>query len=220
MNKFQHYFFNEPKTLLIHKWVHYLEIYEKHFNKFLNKSPNILEIGVYEGGSLEMWNYYFDKNCQIYGIDIDPSAKEKVKKLNVENIQVDIGDQENRNFWKDYLKDKPKFDIVIEDGGHTIQQQIVTFEEVYEHVSENGVYLCEDLHTSYWKSYGGELKNPNTFIEYSKNFIDMLNAYHIPNCGNEKFKRFRDVTKSISYYDSVIVLEKGSNPPPKDQMMK
>ena len=90
-----------------------------------------------------------------------------------------------------------------------MQQQIVTYEELYSHVSDDGVYLCEDLHTSYWNEYDGGLNNPNSFIEYSKKFIDMLNAYHIRdnNVAND-YKPFRKITNSVTYYDSIIVLEK------------
>ena len=211
-NKFEEYFWNKSKVLLLHKWHHYFKIYDRHFKKFMGKNPTILEIGVYKGGSLEMWNDYFDKQCTIYGIDIDPSVIDIPAKLNASNIHISIGDQENRAFWREYLKDKPKFDIVIEDGGHTMRQQIVTYEELYDHVSDNGVYLCEDLHTSYWAEYGGGLDNPNSFIEYSKKFIDQLNYYHIKQPLYEHyqpiFEKFRKSTNSVHYYDSIIVLEK------------
>ena len=137
-NKLEIYFWNHNKKLKVHKWHHYLKIYDRHFRKFIGKNPTILEIGVSQGGSLEMWNNYFDNKCQIFGIDIIPDCMNVPKKLNVSNIHIAIGDQEDREFWKKYLKDKPKFDIVIEDGGHTMKQQIVTFEEVYKHVSDNG----------------------------------------------------------------------------------
>jgi len=213
MNKFEEYFWNNSnKKLKVDKWHHYLKIYDKYFKKFIGKNPTILEIGVQRGGSLEMWNHYFDNNCSVYGIDIDPDCLKVPERLQSANIHVAIGDQENRDFWKDYLKDKPKFDIVIEDGGHTMNQQIVTYEELYDHVSDNGVYLCEDLHTSYWHEYGGGLNEKQTFIEYSKNFIDMINFYHIKshssNDAAEKSKKFRQITNSIHYYDSIIVLEK------------
>lgn len=136
--------------LSVHKWHHYFKIYNRHFKRFIGRNPTILEIGIYKGGSLEMWNYYFDGKCQIYGIDIDKNCLNIPNVLEVDNINVTLGDQSNRDFWKEYLKDKPKFDIVIEDGGHTMSQQIVTYEELIDHVSDNGVYLCEDLHTSYW----------------------------------------------------------------------
>lgn len=214
-NKLENYFFNQKKTLLVHKWIHYFNIYDNHFKRFIGKKPTILEIGVFKGGSLEMWNNYFDSDCFIYGIDINPECKKIPQKLNVSNIQIDIGDQEDKNFWKQYLVDKPKFDIIIEDGGHTMNQQITTYEQVIDHVSDNGIYLCEDLHTSYWDNFGGGYMKSNTFIEYSKKFIDMLNYYHIRNPDNtlkenkQKYQKFRNNIKSVHYYDSIIVLEKG-----------
>lgn len=209
MNKIEDYFWNWDKKVKVQKWHHYFKIYDRHFHKFIGKNPTILEIGVLNGGSLEMWNHYFDKNCQIYGVDVNPECLNIPSKLQTTNVQVDIGDQADRGFWKNYLKDKPKFDIIIEDGGHYMQQQIVTYEELYHHVSDDGVYLCEDLHTSYWNELGGGLNNPNSFIEYSKKFIDMLHVYHIRdnNIQNE-YKPFRKITNSVTYYDSVIVLEK------------
>ena len=224
MNKLENYFFNKRHTLQLSKWHHYFEIYDKHFSRFQGHNPNILEIGVWNGGGLEMWNDYFDGKCQIYGVDIMPSALEIPKKLGLNNVKIDLGDQENRNFWKEYLKDKPKFDIVIDDGGHTMGQQIVTYEEIYDYVKDDGVYVCEDLHTSYWTDWGGSLGNRNTFIEYTKNFIDFMHFDHIIHdnrASNIKFietseaEKFRRNTKSIHYYDSIIVLEKGNNPAPK-----
>ena len=211
MNKLEDYFWNQPKKLQLHKWHHYLKIYDRHFSRFIGKNPTILEIGIDKGGSLEMWNYYFDNKCKIYGIDINPNCLDVPNKLGATNISVTIGNQESREFWKQYLKDKPKFDIVIEDGGHTMNQQIVTYEELYNHVTDTGVYLCEDLHTSYWSLYGGQLNKPSTFIEYSKKFVDMLNFYHIVDdisAVKDKYENFRKKTDSVHYYDSVIVLEK------------
>jgi hypothetical protein len=211
-NEIKNYFFNISKTNLIHKWIHYLDIYDNHFKKFKNKNPTILEIGIYEGGSLEMWNYYFNNNCTIYGIYINKNCIEKVKSLKKENIKPCIGDQGSRKFWREFLKDKPKFDIVIDDGSHKMEDQKITFQEVYDNMSENGIYLCEDLHTSYWERFNSCLKNKNSFIEYSKDFIDMLNYYHIENFRNmnqkKMFKKFRNSTDSVHFYDSIVVLER------------
>jgi hypothetical protein len=208
MNKLEEYFWNGKKQLTVCKWHHYFKIYDRHFKKFQGRHPIILEIGVAKGGSLEMWNHYFDGDCEIYAIDINPDCLQVPKRLDAKNIHVELGNQESRSFWRDYLRNKPKFDIVIDDGGHKMNQQIVTYEEVYNHISDDGVYLCEDLHTSYWEMWGGGLRKPGTFIEYTKNFIDQINAHHIrePLVGNEK--KFRQTTNSIHYYDSVIVLEK------------
>jgi hypothetical protein len=202
-NKFKHFFDNEPKKCAIHKWIHYLDIYEKHFNKFIGKNPVILEIGLYKGGSLDMWNYYFDNKCTIYGIDIDTNTKQFEK----DNVKVVIGDQESPEFWIKFFKENDiYFDMVIDDGGHSMKQQIVTYENVIDRVKDNGVYLCEDLHTSYWSDYGGGYLKNDSFIEYSKNFIDLLNVYHIKD--NTLSEHFRKNIWCVSYYDSIIVLDK------------
>lgn len=211
MNKFEDYFFNKEKVCKVHKWHHYFKIYDRHFSKFIGKNPVILEIGVYHGGSLEMLNHYFDNKCRIYGLDINCECLKVPFTLKATNITVVIGDQGSREFWREFLKKTPKFDIVIDDGGHTMNQQIVTHEEVYDHISDNGVYLCEALHTSYMTDYGGGLNKPTTFIEYSKSFIDMIHFFYIKEDLQEKkqlYEKFRRTTDSIHYYDSVIVLEK------------
>jgi hypothetical protein len=128
MNKLEDYFFNgQNKILTSCKYHEYLKIYDKHFNRFIGKNPVILEIGVQAGGSLEMWNHYFDKKCEIYGIDVDTKCLTIPEKLNADNIHITIGDQANQNFWETFLKSVPTFDIIIDDGGHTMNQQIITF---------------------------------------------------------------------------------------------
>ena len=210
MNKLEYFFFKkEDKILRSYKWNHYFKIYDKYFKKFIGKKPVVLEIGVAEGGSLEMWNYYFDNECTIYGLDISKDTLDIPKKLGVSNIKINIGDQGDPKFWKEYLKDKPKFDIVIDDGGHTMKQQIITYESIYDHISDDGIYLCEDTHTSYYEGWGGgnigSVNYKNSFIEYSKNWIDQINSYHIPECNDFKFRK---ITNSIHFYDSIVILEK------------
>lgn len=215
MNKFKDFFENYQNKLLIDKWDQYLGVYDRHFKKFIGKKPRILEIGSAGGGSLEMWNYYFDKECDIYGIDINFACLKIPEKLGAENISITIGNQEDRDFWKNFLKDKQKFDIIIDDGGHTMKQQIVTFQEVYDHISDDGVFLCEDLHTSYYPNFGGGLNNPKSFIEFSKKLIDGLHSYYYHGDNT-----FRKITDSIHYYDSVIVIEKKFNPERPNRIIK
>lgn len=86
-----------------------------------------------------------------------------------------------------------------------MEQQIVTYESLLNHVKDNGVYLIEDLHTSYWAKYGGGYKKEGTYIEYS--FIDYLNAEYSGRNHSEE-NSFRNKVESIHYYDSIMVLEK------------
>lgn len=202
MNDLEKYFRLNDKRI-IHKWQHYFDIYDRHFCKYRNKDIVILEIGVSQGGSLQMWKDYFGDRAKIFGIDINPICKE----LEEENIKIFIGSQSDRIFLSDLKTKIPPIDILIDDGGHSMTQQIVSYEELFNHIKEDGVYLCEDLHTSYWFEYGGGYKRRGTFIEYSKNFIDSINAYH----SHQKKLKVDSFTKSvysIHYYDSIIVIEK------------
>ena len=207
MNDLEKYFFcGKHKT--INKWMHYFEAYERFFAKYRNKDLSILEIGVFKGGSLQMWKNYFKGSCNkvmVYGIDIDPECKQ----LEEDNIKIFIGSQEDRDFLHKVKKEIGKVDILIDDGGHTMNQQIVSFEELFDLVDENGIYLCEDLHTSYMERYGGEYQG-DTFIEYSKNLIDYLHAQYSE---TNKLQRnqYSDSIKYITYCDSMIFIEKKKN---------
>jgi len=202
MNDLEKYFYNNPGRL-IHKWLHYFEIYDSHFKRFRGKEIVLVEIGVFNGGSLQMWRDYFGDTAKIYGIDIDS----RVSSMEEENIKIIIGSQADRQFLRRLKKELPPIDILIDDGGHKMIQQIVTFEELFEKVKPDGVYLCEDLLTSYQLLYGGGYRRMGTFIEHSKNLIDKLNAYS----SEQDSLRPDKLTKSIHslhYYDSMLVVEK------------
>lgn len=200
-NDLEKYFMANDKRL-IHKWWHYFEIYDKYFSKFRNKKPTILEIGVSKGGSLQMWKSYFGEGAKIYGIDID----ETCKNYEEDGIEIFIGSQEDRDFLKNIKNKIGNIDILIDDGGHEMLQQIITFEELYSSINVGGIYLCEDTHSSYFNSsVGAGLKNPNSYIEMTKNLIDKLHYWHTYDIENDELT---NSTYSIHYYDSVVVIEK------------
>lgn len=197
-------YFKEKMGRLSHKWSHYFEIYDKHFFRFRGKEMVILEIGVFQGGSLQMWKNYFGPKAKVYGIDIDP----RCKSLEEEGIRIFIGSQTDKKFLKEIVNEIPKIDILVDDGGHSMKQQITSFEALFNHIKEDGIYLCEDCHSSYWWEYGGGYKRKGTFIEYSKKWIDYINARY----SRSTRLRVSDFTlnvRSLHYYDSVVVIEKG-----------
>ncbi|MBF0271300.1 MAG: methyltransferase domain-containing protein [Magnetococcales bacterium] len=196
-------YFENYEHRMIHKWMHYFEIYERHFSRFRGKPVSLLEFGVYHGGSLQMWKHYFGPQARIYGVDVDPRCVE----LGEENIQILIADQEDRESLRAIKSALPRFDIIIDDGGHTMTQQIVTIEEMYAHLNNGGIYLIEDLHTSYMPAYGGGYRNPESFIEYAKHWIDALHAWHSQSEALTVDARTRSVF-GLHYYDSVLVIEK------------
>jgi Methyltransferase domain len=208
MNDLESYF-NKNTDRVIDKWIHYFEVYERHFTKYRGKEIVICEIGIFNGGSLQMWKDYFGDKAKIYGIDINPNCKE----VEEENVTILIGSQSDRDFLKTVKEKIPPIDILIDDGGHTMLQQIVSFEELFDHVKPDGVYLCEDIHTSYVVNYGGGLRRQGSFIEYSKNFIDRIHEYHFIKNPDE-VSSFTKSVHSLHYYDSILVIEKRPTPKP------
>ena len=208
MNELEQYFNNNPGRLIF-KWHHYFDIYDRHFRRFKGKDIVVVEIGVFHGGSLQMWKNYFGPNAKIFGIDINP----RVTELREENIEIIIGSQSDEHFLRKLKTELPPIDILIDDGGHKMKQQILTFEVLFSKIKPDGVYVCEDLATSYQLGYGGGYKRMGSFIEFTKNLIDKLNAFH----SEQKLLQADGLTtsmNSIHYYDNVIVIEKANRAKP------
>ncbi len=204
--------FDQLDNRLIHKWNHYIEIYDQYLSKYRNTEVTVLEIGVSQGGSIDMWKEYFGSKLRFYGIDINPQST----KFNESNIEILIGRQEDRDFWREVKNKIPKVDILIDDGGHTMIQQITTFEEMFDHVKDDGIYICEDTHTSYLYAYHGAYKRKDTFIEYSKNFIDYLHAWFSENKLRLSVNNFTKHVYGIHYYTNMVVIEKKNMLQPLD----
>ena len=69
--------------------MHYFDIYDRAFSSFRDKKVTVVEIGVFHGGSLQMWKKYFGRRAHIFGIDID----ERVKSLVERRVRIVTGDQ-------------------------------------------------------------------------------------------------------------------------------
>ena len=96
---------------------------------------------------------------------------------------------------------------MVDDGSHKMDDVSASFQFLYPKMPKNGVYAVEDLHTAYWKEYGGGIDEPRSFVNQAKRFIDSLNADHSRGVIPVDF--ITRETFSISFYDSVIVFEKG-----------
>jgi hypothetical protein len=204
MNDLEKYF-QSNSGRLINKWHHYFEIYDRYFSKYRGKEMVFLEIGIFQGGSLQMWKEYFGPKAKIYGIDINPDCKQ----FEEDQIEIFIGSQSDPVFLEKVKAYIPKVDIFLDDGGHTMKQQIVSFKHLYDHIKTNGIYICEDTHTSYWPNFGGGLRRRGSFIEYAKNWIDDIHGYH--NGSNQRHvNNITKSAKSVHFYDSIVVIEKES----------
>lgn len=210
MNDFEA-FFNDRKEQDLDKWSNYFEFYERYFSKFRGKPVRMMEIGVAKGGSMKMWRHYFGEDAIIIGVDINPECRQ----FESGNTHIEIGSQEDPVFLKSLKKKYPPFDIILDDGGHTMKQQIVSFEHLYDHVKDGGIYMVEDCCTSYWPAFGGGLKNPCSFIEYAKDLVDKVNAFFYSACTGEKFPASLTCKiRGLHFHTGMVVLEKGENPEP------
>jgi len=191
------------------KWNAYFEIYERYLRRYTERPIHLVEVGVQNGGSLILWSKYFKKSI-ITGIDADPNCMNL--KYDNPNISIVIGNQQSEQFWDKFLTHFPPIDVFIDDGGHVMEQQIVTFEKVFPKLNMGGTYICEDTHTSYHRTHNGGYKRNSSFIEYAKDFVDVL--HHDwrdqidTNTEWERKTKLAEGLTSVHFYDSVVVFEK------------
>lgn len=185
--------FNKVKFRSL-KHSNYFEIYDELFQKYKGKKITFVEIGVTNGGSLMMWREYF-KEANIIGIDFNPSAK----KWEEHGFKIFIGDQSDPKFWRDFFSKVGKIDILIDDGGHTNQQQISTFHSCYENINDNGIILFEDTHCSYLKEFGNPSKY--SFINFCYYLVDIMNKKII----HQKIPPYLKRIYKIEFYQSIVV---------------
>jgi hypothetical protein len=146
-----------------------------------------------------MWKDYFGPQCRVYGIDIEPECRVYEN----DGVQVFIGDQASRHFWREFKRVVPHVDILIDDGGHQFIQQAVTLEEMLPHIRPGGVYMCEDVH-----------ERDNEFMAYVSGLADGLNAFEVRPGGEVtcKMSAFQRSISSMHFYPFLIVIEKPTNP--------
>lgn len=206
-----HAYFQNNGGRLVDKWFHYLDVYHRHFARYRGRQFTMVEVGVYHGGSLQMWRHYLGPMARIVGVDIEP----RTAALATADTEIMIGDQADPAFLARLARQVGRIDVLIDDGGHTMQQQLQTFMALYPAVAHDGVYLVEDLHTSYWREYGGAYRGQFSFLELTKTLIDQLNAWHSRDAHSFVVDGYTQSTGSMHYYDSVLVIEKRRRDPPR-----
>jgi predicted O-methyltransferase YrrM len=126
---------------------HYGQFYDKHFNSYKDVKK-VLEIGVDTGISIQAWLDYFTV-AKIYGMDVSFPPKLLFNDPE-KRVTLFLGDQGNLDVLDEFTATHGSdFDIIIDDGGHTMQQQQLTFKTYFPLLKPGGMYVVEDLHTSY-----------------------------------------------------------------------
>ena len=158
------------------KWTFYINEWDRIFSPYHDLPINLFENGIQNGGSLEIWAKYFTNAKNIIGCDID----EKCRELSFTDprIALFVGDANSDEIQKQVLDSAPKYDIIIDDGSHRSSDVIRSFCRYYPHIEYDGIYVIEDLHTSYWEEFEGSLFNPGSSMSFLKHLADVVNHEH------------------------------------------
>ena len=177
----------------------YFQVYEQIFRNFIDSKFTFVEVGIHNGGSLFMWREFFGKDARIIGIDLNPKAKQFEKY----GFEIFIGDQSSKKFWSNFYNEVGNIDILLDDGGHTYEQQIVSVVSSIDFINNNGMIVVEDTHTSYFKKFG--YPSRHTFINWAKKLIDNINSRSEDVTVQNPI--FKNIIHSIEFFESIVVFK-------------
>ena len=215
--------FDSQRNFNSDKWEHYFDIYDHLLGKFYESKVNYLEIGVQNGGSLEIAKKLFASDSLIIGMDIDPNCKRLEGKV---ANQIIIGSQvDDATLLK--VSEFGPFDIIIDDGSHIQSHMIVTFFKLFPLLSQNGIYIIEDTHTNYSPEHQESFLGIGLY-DYFKGLserlnIDFINShfrkdrYKLPRSERSSIRQIPDIVRdifSIEFFDSVIAIKKRTKTEP------
>lgn len=120
-----------------------------------DKMTVLVELGVYEGGSMRLWGRHFaHPGTRIIGIDIDLSHCPD-KNYFEPNVELYQGDQADPAL-TEHLEPTYGADVVIDDASHFSSKTIASFHTWWPHVRPGGLYVVEDTHCSYNTDHYGD----------------------------------------------------------------
>lgn len=203
------------------KWDSYLDIYEEIFSNFKYQPVDMLEIGIQNGGSLDIWSRYFPAAKTLTGCDINPRCG--LLEYDDPRIQVIVGNANELVTFEKIFNRSRNYDIIIDDGSHRSNDVISSFLTYFPLLKPDGVFIVEDMHCAYWEEYGGGLLNQRSAASFFRNLLDTVNSDHFreisdPGALFQTFISSADFNKfirenpilSITAHDSVYIIRKAS----------
>jgi O-antigen biosynthesis protein len=203
------------------KWSAYLDVYDKLFTPLQDAPISILEIGVMNGGSLEVWAKAFPNSKHIVGVDINPDCAKLV--FDDSRITMVVGDANDKDVINQICTTiTDSFSIIIDDGSHIGSDVIRSFNNYFPLLGNDSLYVVEDMHSSYWQEFGGALRTPVTSMSYFKRLADISNYEHwrLKLTRSEYLKRFSELydteikdtelstIHSIQFFNSMVVVNR------------
>jgi len=191
--------------------------YQNLFQPMRYKPVKLLEIGLLYGNSLLTWRWFFPF-ATIIGIDIEPKIR-----ITGNKIKIYTGSQYSEEFLQEICQKEGYFDIVIDDGSHMNKHQIFSFEKIFDSLKDGGIYVIEDVQTSFWE---GEVRGENWdgkkfndpeffktcygyFLELSK-YLNYAEFPELDGADQHKISLARKI-KRISFEHNMIIISKGKN---------
>ena len=190
---------------VIHKWHHYIPIYDRFFKGLRGTPVKLLEIGVAKGGSLQMWRNYFGAEAVIFGIDIDQNCRQ----FDGQSGNVRIGSQDDPDFLASVIDEMGGVDVVLDDGSHQMAHVRASLMALFPRLSMPGIYMIEDLHTAYWPDWGGGPESELNFFRLVSEIIDDMHLW--AHGADPRVPGLAGAVSGIHIFDSIAVLEKSES---------
>lgn len=174
---------------------HFIKIYQELFKEYGEKEGKILELGIQKGGSLELWEAWLP-GFKVIGVDILDCKEFDTERITT--LRLDQCDEK--------ILEYGPFDIIIDDGGHKMSQQINSFKMLYPSLKKGGLYIIEDLNSSYWDEFWDQKERT---VDFLRGLIDDVNqdAWKMTSRCHLDKKDFYDID-SISFYKYLCVIRK------------
>ena len=190
------------KGAVVHKWHHYLPLYERYFGAWRGRPVRFLEIGVSKGGSLQMWRKWLGDKAVLCGIDINPACAE----FDGQAGMVRIGSQDDPAFLKSVVEEMGGIDLVLDDGSHRMAHIKASLAALFPLLEVGGTYMIEDLQTAYWPKFGGGYDEPGNFFRHLGEVIDDMHGWYHPH--RPRHPETAGFVTGIHVHDSIAVLDK------------
>jgi cephalosporin hydroxylase len=217
-----HQLYAEHKGKVSDKWSLYLTEYDRLLDEYRDEPVNLLEIGIQNGGSLEIWSKYFKNYQTLIGCDTNPDcAYLRYEDPRIRILVGDAGAPETRDRIKGCAS---QLNVIIDDGSHRSSDVIKTFCLYFPLLASDGIYIVEDIHCSYWESFEGGLDDPFSAVVFFKRLADILNyeKWVTPKVRADNLRgffwrydcsideEFLSQIQSVEFLNSVCVVRKAS----------
>ena len=159
-----------------HKWSLYIEEYERVLAPYREAPIQLLEIGVQNGGSLELWAQFLPSAEKLVGCDVDPRCAQL--RYDDPRIAIIVGNANTDATEKSIAEHVPGPNVVIDDGSHQSSDIVRSFARYFPRLMDGGLFVIEDLHCSYWRDYQGGLSHSLSSMAFIKRLADVMNHEH------------------------------------------